>query len=218
MSRPVRCLLPRRGGVTFRGFARLHARAPSTEQDARRRKLRALAFAPRTKPRAMPLPGRLRRASRDAQGAAAGITQPRTDPSVPNRKESLNSSATAEALPTQRSSAKRPSPRRSRGATRRRALRPEREWGAIRREPHTASPARGPRVGWRRPFLAEKLARPRGFEPLTPRSVVWCSIQLSYGRNRRRRRPPGRPEASGCTWRRQDSMCQIGRTAELACR
>src|SRR5690242_14874552 len=27
-----------------------------------------------------------------------------------------------------------------------------------------------------------KLARPRGFEPLTPRSVVWCSIQLSYGR------------------------------------
>src|SRR5207248_6467128 len=27
-----------------------------------------------------------------------------------------------------------------------------------------------------------KLARPRGVEPLTPRSVVWCSIQLSYGR------------------------------------
>ncbi len=27
-----------------------------------------------------------------------------------------------------------------------------------------------------------RLARPRGFEPLTPRSVVWCSIQLSYGR------------------------------------
>src|SRR5215469_15937413 len=26
------------------------------------------------------------------------------------------------------------------------------------------------------------MARPRGFEPLTPRSVVWCSIQLSYGR------------------------------------
>jgi hypothetical protein len=26
------------------------------------------------------------------------------------------------------------------------------------------------------------LARPRGVEPLTPRSVVWCSIQLSYGR------------------------------------
>src|SRR5205085_2308328 len=29
---------------------------------------------------------------------------------------------------------------------------------------------------------AERLARPRGVEPLTPRSVVWCSIQLSYGR------------------------------------
>jgi hypothetical protein len=28
----------------------------------------------------------------------------------------------------------------------------------------------------------KKLARPRGVEPLTPRSVVWCSIQLSYGR------------------------------------
>src|SRR5271156_5767602 len=30
-------------------------------------------------------------------------------------------------------------------------------------------------------YLIE-LARPRGVEPLTPRSVVWCSIQLSYGR------------------------------------
>src|SRR5216683_794048 len=27
-----------------------------------------------------------------------------------------------------------------------------------------------------------KLARPRGVEPPTPRSVIWCSIQLSYGR------------------------------------
>jgi hypothetical protein len=26
------------------------------------------------------------------------------------------------------------------------------------------------------------MARPEGFEPPTPRSVVWCSIQLSYGR------------------------------------
>src|ERR1700731_3180000 len=28
----------------------------------------------------------------------------------------------------------------------------------------------------------KRLARPRGVEPLTPRSVVWCSIQLSYWR------------------------------------
>ena len=31
---------------------------------------------------------------------------------------------------------------------------------------------------------AMKMARPKGFEPLTPRFVVWCSIQLSYGRIR----------------------------------
>ena len=27
-----------------------------------------------------------------------------------------------------------------------------------------------------------RLARPEGFEPPTPKFVVWCSIQLSYGR------------------------------------
>ena len=27
-----------------------------------------------------------------------------------------------------------------------------------------------------------KMARPKRFELLTPRFVVWCSIQLSYGR------------------------------------
>ncbi len=26
-----------------------------------------------------------------------------------------------------------------------------------------------------------EMAHPKGFEPLTPRFVVWCSIQLSYG-------------------------------------
>ena len=32
-------------------------------------------------------------------------------------------------------------------------------------------------------FCSQKceMARPKGFEPLTPRFVVWCSIQLSYG-------------------------------------
>ena len=34
-------------------------------------------------------------------------------------------------------------------------------------------------------FGGEVLVRPNGFEPLTPRFVVWCSIQLSYGRMRR---------------------------------
>jgi hypothetical protein len=32
------------------------------------------------------------------------------------------------------------------------------------------------------------MARPEGFEPPTPRFVVWCSIQLSYGRRLKRRR------------------------------
>jgi hypothetical protein len=34
--------------------------------------------------------------------------------------------------------------------------------------------------------ICEELARPERFELPTPRSVVWCSIQLSYGRIRRR--------------------------------
>ncbi len=30
-------------------------------------------------------------------------------------------------------------------------------------------------------FFRKILAHPKGLEPLTPRFVVWCSIQLSYG-------------------------------------
>ena len=30
--------------------------------------------------------------------------------------------------------------------------------------------------------MSQKLARPERFELPTPRFVVWCSIQLSYGR------------------------------------
>jgi hypothetical protein len=39
------------------------------------------------------------------------------------------------------------------------------------------------------------LARPKGFEPLTPRFVVWCSIQLSYGRLSRIAGPQTAPGA-----------------------
>src|ERR1700761_8118916 len=49
--------------------------------------------------------------------------------------------------------------------------------------------SRGRNVAEPRPYgeeireeVKEWLARPKGFEPLTPRFVVWCSIQLSYGR------------------------------------
>ena len=46
----------------------------------------------------------------------------------------------------------------------------------------------------------EKMARPKGFEPLTPRFVVWCSIQLSYGRA-----PHPKSEAP-LEWRRSDTL------------
>ena len=40
----------------------------------------------------------------------------------------------------------------------------------------------GKKTGLRAGKLLKLLARPEGFEPPTPRFVVWCSVQLSYGR------------------------------------
>src|SRR5215469_10048508 len=42
--------------------------------------------------------------------------------------------------------------------------------------------------------FTELVARPKRFELLTPRFVVWCSIQLSYGR------APGIARGSGPQW------------------
>src|SRR5882757_2671308 len=44
--------------------------------------------------------------------------------------------------------------------------------------------------------MAVKMARPKRFELLTPRFVVWCSIQLSYGRVFRETSWAKRPDAS----------------------
>ena len=46
-------------------------------------------------------------------------------------------------------------------------------------------------------FYAERLARPKRFELLTPRFVVWCSIQLSYGRARRGSNSDAAPPVQG---------------------
>src|SRR5262249_35255572 len=43
-------------------------------------------------------------------------------------------------------------------------------------------------------IVGAKMARPKRFELLTPRFVVWCSIQLSYGRAR------GIARGSGLSW------------------
>jgi hypothetical protein len=42
-----------------------------------------------------------------------------------------------------------------------------------------------------------QVARPEGLEPPTPRFVVWCSIQLSYGRSGRRGRSGTGPPRQG---------------------
>ena len=44
-----------------------------------------------------------------------------------------------------------------------------------------------------------QVARPEGLEPPTPRFVVWCSIQLSYGRSGRRGRSGPVPSRQGPT-------------------
>jgi hypothetical protein len=46
---------------------------------------------------------------------------------------------------------------------------------AVKREPKTADVSLTKYATW-------LMARPKRFELLTPRFVVWCSIQLSYGR------------------------------------
>jgi hypothetical protein len=58
----------------------------------------------------------------------------------------------------------------------------------------------------------EKLARPRGVEPLTPRSVVWCSIQLSYGRM------PGREAVAGAQQLPHRAAAAQGRRGPASCR
>src|SRR5579883_3320092 len=57
------------------------------------------------------------------------------------------------------------------------------------------------------------MARPKGFEPLTPRFVVWCSIQLSYGRVWRARTYWGAPAKARTT----DAPCGNGATAVKFC-
>jgi hypothetical protein len=53
--------------------------------------------------------------------------------------------------------------------------------------------------GFWRSQCSREVARPEGFEPPTPRFVVWCSIQLSYGRLLRIAREmfPDQPRPAG---------------------
>jgi hypothetical protein len=67
------------------------------------------------------------------------------------------------------------------------AARPRRADG--NRGARESAPRPGPDVPLRARLVSRGtglmgVARPAGFEPTTPRSVVWCSIQLSYGRPR----------------------------------
>src|SRR5437762_7592809 len=66
-------------------------------------------------------------------------------------------------------------------------------------------------AGFGVPVLSE-MARPKRFELLTPRFVVWCSIQLSYGRVfREGHHGPDRPDAS-------ESGSETSRKSALATR
>jgi hypothetical protein len=56
-------------------------------------------------------------------------------------------------------------------------------------------------------YVNSFMARPKRFELLTPRFVVWCSIQLSYGR------APGIARGSGLRWQGRNRGRTAGRPA-----
>jgi hypothetical protein len=62
----------------------------------------------------------------------------------------------------------------------------------------------------------KKMARPKGFEPLTPRFVVWCSIQLSYGRASGRRCSPARRSPKTDCWGLQADLVKKAANTKFA--
>src|SRR5207253_7356108 len=77
-------------------------------------------------------------------------------------------------------------------------------------EPQTASVTNGP--GLRK--NPRKLAHRKGFEPLTPRFVVWCSIQLSYRCGGARKLVSGGQRRKRCCHRGRRESGDPGRQAE----
>ena len=55
------------------------------------------------------------------------------------------------------------------------------------------------------------MARPEGFEPPAPRFVVWCSIQLSYGRGLRnaQEKCPTTRFGKGSSYRLQSTLARL---------